>query len=490
MIQAFTNTIKRHKFFILINTLFFIVYSLISFVNHYNFRTYGLDLGIYTRAVYDYAHFHFNYAEIFKVEKENILGDHFDPILIIISPLYYVFGTYILLITQIIFIHIGATGVYKIAIQQLQNKKIALITTASFLCFYGIFSALSFDVHTNVFAAMMIPWLFYFFMNSKWRNAFIVSILILFCKENMALWLIFIGFGLAWLYYKEKQKRNYALIISLISIIYFVCITTIVMPALSISGNYAHMHYAILGNGFGEILNNLFKHPFGAIAILFKNHSLDSLFDYYKIETHIFVLLSGGFLLFIKPQYLLMLVPIYFQKMFHNNPMIWSVSMHYSIEFAPILILCFIAVLSVVKSEKNKLIFSFIYLILSVAVTIRLCDHTIGFVDKTRIRFYQSDHYESDFDIKVVYSDLKKIPINAVVSAENMFVPHLTDRKMIYQYPIVKNAQYILLSDDPHSYPIATDKMLKQIDSLNSSPNWRLLPTNNHVYLFEMIEKH
>ena len=208
MIQAFTNTIKRHKFFILINTLFFIVYSLISFVNHYNFRTYGLDLGIYTRAVYDYAHFHFNYAEIFKVEKENILGDHFDPILIIISPLYYVFGTYILLITQIIFIHIGATGVYKIAIQQLQNKKIALITTASFLCFYGIFSALSFDVHTNVFAAMMIPWLFYFFMNSKWRNAFIVSILILFCKENMALWLIFIGFGLAWLYYKEKQKTS------------------------------------------------------------------------------------------------------------------------------------------------------------------------------------------------------------------------------------------------------------------------------------------
>lgn len=490
MIQSFLNRVKQNKFFVLINALFLLIYSLISFVNHYNFRTYSLDLGIYTRAVYDYAHFHFNYAEVFKVQKENILGDHFDPILIIISPLYYIFGTYVLLVVQVAFIHIGAIGAYKIAIQQLQNKKLALIIMASFLSFYGILSALSFDVHTNVFAAMLVPWLFYFFMNSNWRNAFIFSILILMCKENMALWLIFIGFGLAWLCYKEKQKRNMALIISLVSIIYFVCITMVIMPYLSVNGSYAHMHYAILGNGFGEILSNLFKHPLGAIALLFKNHLPDHKFDYYKTETHIFVLLSGGFLLFFKPQYLLMLVPIYFQKMFHNTSTIWSVGMHYNIEFAPILILCFISVLSTIKSEKKKLIFSVIYLVLCVAVTIRLCDHTTGFVDKTRIRFYQTDHYESDFDTKVVYSYFDKIPNDAIVSAENMFVPHLTDRKMVYQYPIVKNAQYILLSDDIHSYPLPTDKMLNQIDSLNSSKNWSLLTTNNHVYLFEMIEKH
>jgi len=490
VIQSFLHSLKRNKIFVLINALFLTIYSLICFVNHYNFRTYSLDLGIYTRAVYDYAHFHFNYAEIFKAQKENILGDHFDPILIIISPLYYLFGTYVLLVVQVAFIHTGAIGVYKVATKQLQNKKLALIVMASFLSFYGILSALSFDVHTNVFAATLVPWLFYFFTNSKWKHVFIISALILLCKENMALWLIFIGFGLAWLYYKEKQKRNFALIISLVSIIYFVCITMVVMPALALNASYAHMHYAILGNSFGEILSNLFKHPLGAIALLFKNHLSDKTFDYYKIETHIFVLLSGGFLLFFKPQYLLMLVPIYFQKMFHNTSTIWSVGMHYNIEFAPILILCFIAVLSVMKTEKQKLIFSTVYLILNVVVTIRLCDHTIGFVDKTRIRFYQTDHYESDFDTKVVYSCLKKIPTNAIVSAENMFVPHLIDRKMVYQYPIVKNAQYILLSDDIHSYPLATDKMLKQIDSLSSSKNWSLLATNNHVYLFEMIEKH
>jgi uncharacterized membrane protein len=411
-----------------INVVFLIIYSLISFANHYNFRTYGLDLGIYTRAVYDYAHFHFNYSEIFKVQKENILGDHFDPILIIISPLYWIFGNHVLLIVQIAFIHVGAFGIYKVALQQLKNKNLSLIITAAFLSFYGVFSALSFDVHTNVFAAMLIPWLFYFFINSKWKKTIVISALILLCKENMALWLIFIGFGLAWLYYKEVQKRNMALIISLISIVYFICITTIIMPALSASGNYAHMHYEVLGNNFSQILNNLFKHPLVAFCMLFKNHSSDSLYDFYKIETHIFVLLSGGLLLFVKPQYLLMLVPIYFQKMFHNNPMIWSVSMHYSIEFAPILVLCFITVLSSIKLEKNKFLFSFIYLALCIIVTIRLCDHTIGFVDKTRIRFYQVDHYKSDFDNQVVYSDFKKIPANAVVSAENMFVPHLIEK--------------------------------------------------------------
>ena len=490
MIQSLLDNIKRNKILILINGVFLLIYSLIGFVNHYNFRTYSLDLGIYTRAVYDYAHFHFNYADVFKVQHENILADHFDPILILISPLYYLFGTYVLLVAQIAFVHLGAIGIYKIAIQQLQNKTLALLAMTSFLAFYGIFSALSFDVHTNVFAAMLIPWLFYFFINAKWVHVFVFSALVLLCKENMALWLIFIGFGLAWLSYKEKKKRNIALIISLISAIYFVCITMIIMPALSAHANYAHMRYDVLGNSFGEILSNLLKHPFAAIAVLFKNHLPDSTFNYYKIETHVFVLLSGGFLLFLKPQYLLMLVPIYFQKMFHNTSSIWSVSMHYNIEFTPILILCFISVLSTFQSEKNKIIFSSIYTVLVIGVTIRLCDHTIGFVDKTRLRFYQVDHYQSDFDTQAVYSALNKIPKNAVVSAENMFVPHLIDRKMAYQYPIVKEATYILLSDDSHSYPLATNELLRQIDSLKLSTNWRLLPINNHVYLFEMVEKH
>ena len=42
--------------------VFALVYGLIAFVNHYCFRTFGLDLGVYTNALYDYAHGQWNDA--------------------------------------------------------------------------------------------------------------------------------------------------------------------------------------------------------------------------------------------------------------------------------------------------------------------------------------------------------------------------------------------------------------------------------------------
>ena len=47
---------KNHRLAWLITALYGTVFCLISLVNHYNFRTYGLDLGIYTHGIYSYSH--------------------------------------------------------------------------------------------------------------------------------------------------------------------------------------------------------------------------------------------------------------------------------------------------------------------------------------------------------------------------------------------------------------------------------------------------
>ncbi|MGB0432144.1 MAG: DUF2079 domain-containing protein [Bacteroidia bacterium] len=93
------------------NLLFFAVFfGLITFVNHYQFRTSSDPLGIYTNAIYDYAHFRANdcklltplNAELETPFFDNKLSDHFTPIQFIIAPFYYIFGTYTLLIFQLI----------------------------------------------------------------------------------------------------------------------------------------------------------------------------------------------------------------------------------------------------------------------------------------------------------------------------------------------------------------------------------------------------
>jgi len=92
---------------------FGLLYALISLVNHYTFRTYALDLGLYTNALYDYAHLQWNDSTVFKEVAVNLLSDHFDLYLIIFSPFGFIFQTYTLLIIQIIFVLIGGIGVYQ-----------------------------------------------------------------------------------------------------------------------------------------------------------------------------------------------------------------------------------------------------------------------------------------------------------------------------------------------------------------------------------------
>ena len=168
---------------------FFIAwYSCIALVNHYCFRTYSLDLGLYTNALYDYSHFQFNDSLTFKETSENLLADHFDLYLILLSPLRYIFGTYTLQVVQIAGFIIGAIGISRLMKQWFPDSKIPVAATIVFLLFFGNFSALAFDYHSNVLATMFIPWLFLAFENKKIKSAWLILILILIAKENMPLW--------------------------------------------------------------------------------------------------------------------------------------------------------------------------------------------------------------------------------------------------------------------------------------------------------------
>ena len=488
MINRLSHAIKNQKGFVIINVIFLLIYSLICFVNHYNFRTYALDLGLYTRILYDYAHFHFSYGEIFHEVPENMLGDHFDLLLMLFSPLYWIFGSITLLVVQLAAIHFGALGVYKLAQSANLQKKITVLVILVFLASFGVFSAIAFDYHSNVVAACLLPWFVLFFKREQYFKSTVIFMLILIAKENMALWLFFVCTGFLFIYKSNSQKKM-ALFFSAFSIVYFIVIIFLVMPAFSLQKNYNHFEFHVLGNSFKEVFSTIIQHPIKAVSLLFENNTTDAKLNYIKTETWLFWLISGGFLFFYRPVFLWMLVPIMMQKMYHDDHGKWSIAVQYNIEFAPLAAWCLIECITN-SSYKKQIFIASITAILSVAVTIRLCDNTIAFVDKARIRFYQQGHYQSDFNTKEVYALFDKIPKDATVSAQGIFVPHLIDRKMVYQYPIVKNAQYILLSDDIHTYPLTQENMLKQINSLCWSAKWHHSPLNNHLYLFEIIEKH
>ncbi|MCC7317875.1 MAG: DUF2079 domain-containing protein, partial [Bacteroidales bacterium] len=93
--------IQKHRYILLISFSFALLYALVSLVNHYFFRTYALDLGLYNHAAFKYTHFQLADSLMIKEYSEPMLGGHFDLYLILFSPFIYVFGSYTLLIVQI-----------------------------------------------------------------------------------------------------------------------------------------------------------------------------------------------------------------------------------------------------------------------------------------------------------------------------------------------------------------------------------------------------
>lgn len=471
--------------------LFFcIIYCLISLVNHYNYRTYAFDLGIYNNCLYQYGHFHKNHYPYLHYMFSNFLSDHFSLYTVILSPFYYVFGTSTLLLVQIASILFGSIGVYKIVKKRTESRFLPEIAMIHYLSFFGIYSALSFDYHDNVVSAMLVPWFLYYFDTNKIKQTILFAVLIVIGKENMPLWLSFVCFGLFILYFKDRVKRNLALIIAFSSIIYMIIIIKLIMPAMDpmvATNGYNAFHYSILGNNLSEMISNLIYSPSKIINAFYYSH-LESFPELTNIkrELYICLLYSGGIILLAKPQYLIMLIPIIAQKVLNDDFGKWGINAHYSIEFAPIIVIGFYDVLLSIKRKKIRLFLAIIGCLLAIYVTKVKVDNRFSlYYNKINTSFYSKKHYLCEFDKKEVKKVMKLIPENANLSSLSVFAPHLSFRKNIYQYPDVHDAEYILLaSTTQNAFPLKADELEVKIQELKESQQWETISSSKGIYLF------
>ncbi len=460
------RTIPKKSDYTIVMGFFALGFMLISFVNHYQFRTYSLDLGLYNQTLFDYAHGRFNFSTLLEPDfhLRNQLADHFDLWLFLIAPLYFIFGSYTLLGVQIAAILIGGLGIAKSIETLSHDTKMPLFAMIHFYSLWGIYAALSFDYHSNVVASMFVPWLFYHHQKKNLYAAVLVFVFILICKENMALWAVFIASGFAWFFRKEAVIRNLNLALLFFAIIYFVLATKVFMPAFSTKDQaYIHFDFLVLGANYGEAIKSILLHPVNNAIYLFKSHlNLPEAFGIKK-ELHTFILLSGGLALIFEPAFLWILLPIYGQKLFNDDFTKWGINHHYSIEFAPILTLALF--ISLERLHKNyRKAFALLFMIMALSITIYGMHKRVSkWYNEPNENLFNKKHYHRSLDLRRINGVIKKIPDNFSVSASNTLTPHLAFRKEIYQYPFVNNAQLILLLDEQESYYplIETDFSLK-----------------------------
>ncbi len=496
MTQNLIQAIKVKRAEITVTLIFTLIYCLVSFVNHINFRTSSLDLGMFNQALYSFSHGKMNYFTLDLSGKSPMyFADHFSPLTLLYTPFYYVFGSWTLLIIQIVSIIFGAIGCYKIARLKLPTMKYPWLVLLFFMAQWAIISALAFDFHNNVVAAMLIPWFFFFHMTGRRWAAILMFILVLLAKENMALWMFFILAGMVLSRGLKNWKENltsslrFELPLMLISIVYFYIVISKIMPALS-NGEALNQiaRFGQLGDNLPEIAKNVILHPIDTFKLLFWSQLTDPLSFGIKKELHWVVFCSGGFALILRPAYLLMLVPIYAQKLFSDNMAMWGINGQYSIEFTPIIALALIDLAVKLKTDKQRIILWSSAAFFAVVVNfITLKERTSFWYDSTTHDIFKKAHYDSaGLNLDYTEKILNTIPDHIPLSVSSCFGPHLANRDHLYHFPIINDAQIIVLVQTTRStYPVNPEQQTEIVKQLIDSNQFKIRSNKNDILILE-----
>lgn len=465
------SVMRNHKAPLIVLLFFAVFYALIFVPNHLLFRTYALDLGLYTHAAVTYAHGRMADSMLFLGTTHSLLADHFDLHLILWAPLTWLFGQWTLLIVQWAAVLLGGIGMWRWLRELGAEPVIANLGLVHFLAFFGIFSAFTADFHSNVVATMALPWYGLALCQQRKRTAWLLLLFMLAGKENMGIWMAFIALAFLVHYWKDSAMRSTLALQAVFALAWSAVVIGLVMPALGDGAHYANWKFPALGAGPVDALHIMATRPVHVFQSLMDSGGVPIGHDM-KVEMLVLLFLAGGWAMLLRPWILLMAVPLLLQKLLHEGPTQWGVLAQYSVEFAP---LCTLAVFTwkpVLRPTHAAKVIAVFATLLSIGATIRVPDASIYIENRAKQRFYQADHYHREFDAQRVRELLCAIPADAAVSASTAFVPHLVMHRDLYQYPILENANVIVLATKEGPYPETREEFELAMDTLERSRFW------------------
>ena len=455
-----------------------LLHLFIVLANHYFQRTFAYYYGVYNFAFWDYAHLQSSPIPVlFDGTNSTFLQDHFSLLFIVLAPLYWLMaplsGTYSLLILQWIAIAAGGLYTYKLLAEKYQQRWTATAAMLCYFFYYARFSAYMADCNLAIIGSSLIPVFFYYFELQKKRGLYLVFLLLLIIREDFSLWLFFVAIFFIVIHWRNKEKRRSALLIGVCSLLFFILLFSWVIPSLETeTKKFALFNYAALGEGPSAALLFILQHPFKSVELLFVNHIGAPEWDGTKVKFYLMFGLSGGFLLLLRPAYLLCLIPLIAKKMYNDDPYRWGYESYYGIEVACILPVLLFSLIAEQKVIRPRILSSSVF-IAAMICTIYGFSSFVNVHVFNKIEFYQPDFYRRDYPVKLS-TVLQGLPHDAAVSASSRMLPHLAFRQKIYFFPMMKDAEYVVVGTYGENWPVSTEEFDAKIAELRAQ-GWQEL---------------
>ncbi len=393
------------------------------------------------------------------------LGEHFSPILGLISLPYSLFNsTYFLFFLQCLVLSLPVFLLYKISIKLGNNASTSALIAICYLMYQPLRTSGFFDFREdNLFPILFFGFLLSF-LNKKTIFGYFLFIALLTVKENAALFTLAAGFLICFKPFNEASKKH-GIIISILSIFAFIIINQKVTPYFSGTASKTRFSFRLgaFGNSTGDFLSYIILHPILFSSYLLKSFLTKSVFKY-------FLILFTPFVFFIKK------MPIPFAIAFAGFSLnvilgINSIGFHYECIFLPFLFF------GLANSLKNISWNSSKYILLIVSFLL-----FFGRSPLFHIRQWLPSEHHKDLTIQ-----LKQIPEHASVSTQTAIHPHLSHRKSALLLNGRPETDYVVIDLDESIDRYGTPNLLNDLAQIKEENYELLTDEDTKILIFKKI---
>ncbi len=422
-----------------------VYYAVCGLLIHYSFHSYGWDLGIFDQVLWSIAHghgFHYTFRDMWY------LGDHFQPMLVLLAPLAWLrLGPGPILVVQGLAFGAAVIPLYA-ATRRLGGSAAAWGLSAAYLLSLGVARADSYDFHPECFAPVLAFTALWGLAAGRPGVFAAATVVVLPVKEDM----VFLVLGLCWVSWLGFGQKRPAQWIALGSVAYLAVISLAVMPLFN-HGNSNPLieRYPYLGHTPGSI----FLH-----AIIRPDLIADHLWQADTPRTLLYLFAGAGFLPLFRPKLLPPLVLLLLPPMLAVNTQQQLLELHYGV--VPYTYAFVAAAMALESGYLRSLLarlpsppplFRFAgegrSVVALSGVVVLLAVVLFAWKSPLPPSFAaDSDQFTIDHHSDVARSFVDMVPGDAVVSAQANFVPHLSERYDIFEFPRISRATYLLVDDN------------------------------------------
>jgi uncharacterized membrane protein len=455
-------------------------FSALSALRHESFATGRFDLGNMVQAVWTTAHGHPLLVTNLRGEQVSRLGSHFDPVLAVFAPLWWLWPSPGLLLTaQALLVAIGALPVFWLARKHLASERAAVGFALAYLLYPPLEWLTLNEFHPVALATPLLLFAIWYLDEARLRPFAAFALAAVTTREEVAFAVAGIG---VW-YAVARGRRLAGAAIALSAAAVALVAIGVVVPHFG-HGTFAAFgsRYSEVGGSLGGILETAVTEPWTQFEVAFDRRGVGYLLA-------LFLPLAGLWLF--APLALVPAVPQLALNLLSATPTQTSIHFHYTAPLIPPLVVA--TVLGAARMARSGRVRAETLAGAAVAVSL-VANYRLGPIPLWRSlpggeSLQAHEHEVSDHD-RVAARALRRIPEDAVVSASNSLGGHLSERRRVLSFPFVQDAGWVAVDETKPSFGDrigAREAMAAQVRWLGRSRSWRLVFRRDGVLLFRRL---